>query len=111
RVPKTERLSSSRIKMSGHVLSGALPKKRLERSNNSFVENDQEQSAIFARRFLRSYRLLRFIACRVLGDQQRAPMAIEKGWLTASRNPLHFEYEGAFRSWLVRVLIDEALVI
>ena len=75
------------------------------------MENDQEQSAIFAQRFLRSYRLLHFIACRVLGDQQRAPMAIEKCWLTASRNPLHFEYEGAFRSWLVRVLIDEALVI
>ena len=29
----------------------------------------------------------------------------------ASRNPPRFEYEGAFRSWQVRVLIDEALVI
>ena len=32
-------------------------------------------------------------------------------WLTASRNPPHFEYEGAFQSWLVRILIDEALTI
>ena len=31
--------------------------------------------------------------------------------ITASRNPPTFEYEGAFRSWLVRVLIDEALAI
>jgi DNA-directed RNA polymerase specialized sigma24 family protein len=31
--------------------------------------------------------------------------------ITASRNPPTFECEGAFRSWLVRVLIDEALAI
>jgi hypothetical protein len=32
-------------------------------------------------------------------------------WLTASRNPPRFEYEGEFRRWLVRVLIDEASAI
>lgn len=31
--------------------------------------------------------------------------------LAASGNTPRFEYEGAFRSWLVRVLIDEALVL
>ena len=75
------------------------------------VKSEQEQSAIFARRFLRSYRLLNFVAGRVLGDDERAPIAVENCWRTASRNPLHFAHKGAFRSWLVRVLIDEALAI
>ena len=48
---------------------------------------------------------------RILGDEDRAFVAILNCWQTASRNPPRFEYEGAFRSWLVRVLIDEALAI
>ena len=75
------------------------------------MEIEQEQFALFAQRFLRSYRLLHFIVCRVLGDEERAHVAIQNCWRTASRNPPHFEYEGAFRSWLVRVLINEALAI
>ena len=75
------------------------------------MEIEQGQLAAFMERFLRSYRLLYFIACRVLGDEERAPIAIQNCWRTASRNPPHFEYEGAFRAWLVRVLIDEALAI
>src|SRR5215467_7762045 len=76
-----------------------------------FVKSEQEQSAIFAERFLRAYRLLDFIACRVLCDEQRAHIAIDNCWRRASRNPPRFEYEGAFRSWLIRVLINEALAI
>jgi len=36
---------------------------------------------------------------------------VENCRITASQNPPTFEYEGAFRSWLVRILIDEALVM
>ena len=57
------------------------------------------------------YRLQHFIACRVLGGPDRADDAIENCWLRASLNPPRFEYEGTFRSWLIRVLIDEALAI
>src|SRR5262245_12446367 len=78
---------------------------------NGFVKSEEQQSAIFFQRFLRSYRLLDFIACRVLGDEERAPIAVQNCWRTASCNPAHFEYEGAFRSWLVRILLDEALAI
>jgi hypothetical protein len=35
----------------------------------------------------------------------------EHPWITASCDPPKFEYEGAFRSWLLRILIDEALII
>ena len=75
------------------------------------MEIEGEQPATFADRFLRSYRLLHLIACRVLGNEERAPTPIQNCWRTASRNPPHFEYEGAFRAWLVRVLIEEALAI
>ena len=75
------------------------------------VKSEQEQPAIFVERFLRAYRLLDFMACRVLCDEKRAHIAMHNCWRTASRNPPRFEYEGAFRSWLVRVLIDEALAI
>lgn len=72
---------------------------------------EQEQSTLFSQRFSRSYALLNFIACRVLGDEDKALVAIQNCRQAASRNPPHFEYEGAFRSWLVRILIDEALAI
>jgi hypothetical protein len=67
------------------------------KEHNSLVKSGEEQSAIFFQRFLRNYRLLDFIACRVLGDEERAPIAVHNCWRTASRNPPHFEYEGAFR--------------
>jgi DNA-directed RNA polymerase specialized sigma24 family protein len=81
-------------------------------TNDFFLANRlDEDPAVFHTRFWRCHRLLRFIACRVLGGPERADAAIENCWLKASRNPPRFEYEGAFRSWLLRVLIDEALAI
>ena len=70
-----------------------------------------EDPALFHTRFWRCYRLLHFVACRVLGSPERADDAIENCWRRTSRSRPRFEYEGAFRSWLVRVLIDEALDI
>src|SRR6201989_3029820 len=46
------------------------------KEHNGFVKSEEEQSAIFVRRFLRSYRLLNFIACRILGDEASALVAI-----------------------------------
>jgi DNA-directed RNA polymerase specialized sigma24 family protein len=78
----------------------------------SFVaSNVREDPVIFAARFWRSYRLLHLIACRVLGGPERAEEAVDNCWQTASRGRPRFEYEGAFRSWLLRVLIDEALCL
>lgn len=47
----------------------------------------------------------------VLGSSDLAHHVVENCEITASRNPPRFEGEGAFRSWLVRILIDEALAI
>jgi DNA-directed RNA polymerase specialized sigma24 family protein len=70
-----------------------------------------EQTQGLASRFSRYRRLLYSLACSVLGDIQAAENALENWWRTASRSPTECDYEGAFRSWLVRVLIDEALAI
>ena len=80
---------------------------------NNFISTGSlvEDPAVFHARFWRFYRLQHFIACRVLGGPERADDAIENCWRRTSRNAPRFEYEGAFRSWLIRVLIDEALAI
>jgi DNA-directed RNA polymerase specialized sigma24 family protein len=81
-------------------------------TNDDFIANSREDNhAVFHARFWRCYQLLDFIAARVLGGPERAGDAVENCWLTASRNPPRFEHEGAFRSWLVRVLIDQALLV
>jgi DNA-directed RNA polymerase specialized sigma24 family protein len=85
---------------------------RLHTSENILMPNGlRQQSALFEVRFLRCYKMLHFLACRVLGSSEQAHEVVESCRVTASRNPPTFEYEGAFRSWLVRILIDEALAI
>jgi hypothetical protein len=78
---------------------------------DEYLRSDREHPAIFAVRFSRCHQLLYFIAYRVLESPDRAEVAVENCRLTASRNPPKFECEGAFRGWLLRVLIDEALAI
>jgi DNA-directed RNA polymerase specialized sigma24 family protein len=71
----------------------------------------QEDAALFNARFSRCHGLLYHIACGVLGGTEGARDSVQNCWLTASRNPPKFEHEGAFRSWLLRIVIDEALTI
>jgi DNA-directed RNA polymerase specialized sigma24 family protein len=50
-------------------------------------------------------------ARRVLGGGERMEEAVQNCWPVASRNPPSFESEAAFRSWLFRLLIDEAWAV
>jgi mannose-6-phosphate isomerase-like protein (cupin superfamily) len=70
-----------------------------------------DHSGVFEDWFSRCRGLLHFTACRVLGGRDGAELAVENCRITASRNPPRFDREGAFRSWLLRVLINEALAI
>jgi DNA-directed RNA polymerase specialized sigma24 family protein len=76
--------------------------------NTLCVEFDPK---IFEDRFARSRHLLHFVAVRILGSQDEGADAVRSCKAAASHNPPHFESEGAFRSWLVRILIDEAVVL
>ena len=69
------------------------------------------RSAPFKARFSRCRKMLFFLACRVLGSPEQVHDVVENCKIAASRNPPTFESEGAFRSWLARILIDEALAM
>ena len=62
-------------------------------------------------RAARYRRLLYFVADRVLGNPDKAVIAVEKCLYSAAQHVTAFDREGAFRSWLVRIAIDEALAI
>jgi DNA-directed RNA polymerase specialized sigma24 family protein len=70
-----------------------------------------EDLEVFNARFYSCQKLLVFIAGRVLDRSEDINEAVHSCWITASRSAPRFEDEGAFRSWLLRVLIDEALLI
>jgi DNA-directed RNA polymerase specialized sigma24 family protein len=65
----------------------------------------------FELQFSRCRELLHFIARRILNCVQEAEEAVKNCRLKASRNPPEFSSEGAFKSWLVRILIDEATLL
>jgi DNA-directed RNA polymerase specialized sigma24 family protein len=71
----------------------------------------QEETPVFDTQFSKCRGLLYFIACRVLDDCEGAEEAVQNCLLTATRNTPKFESVGALRSWLLRILIDEALQI
>ena len=73
-----------------------------------YIESDPK---IFEDRFARCRRLLHFLAARILGSQDEAEDVVRNCRAAASRNPPSFESESAFRSWLARILIDEACAL
>lgn len=83
----------------------------VQRKAEQQTRSDHEQLDQFTIWFSRSVEALHFIASLILGGSEMAERAVENCWIGASRNPPHFENEGAFRSWLMRRLISEALSI
>ena len=70
-----------------------------------------EESRSFYVRASRYRGLLHFVANRVLSNPDKADIAVENSLLAAVRLLKPFDTEGAFRRWLVRIAIDEALAI
>jgi DNA-directed RNA polymerase specialized sigma24 family protein len=79
----------------------------------SVPESDhlQEFPTVFNARFSRSHGLLSMTARRLLGGTKGVEEVVQNCWLAASRNPPRFESEAAFRSWLLRLLNKEALIV
>jgi hypothetical protein len=59
----------------------------------------------------RYHDLLSVVAYRVLGNHLEAEQAVQNCLRAVFTNAPTFECEGAFRSWMVRLLIDEAVTI
>jgi len=72
------------------------------------LQGDQEAFNVL---FSKYRRLLYSLASRVLHSHEEAEDAVQNSALLAFCKLPSFKHEGAFRSWLVRVLIDVALFI
>jgi DNA-directed RNA polymerase specialized sigma24 family protein len=68
-------------------------------------------SPLVEARLARYRSLLRFIAARVLQGGEGIEEAVRNCLLAAACSPPRLENEGALRSWLLRLLMDEALQI
>ena len=77
--------------------------------NQELYSSIHQLDIAFLERFWRCESLLHFLAHRILGTHEEAGNAVDKCRIVAARNPPEFEYESAFRSWVARILIDEAL--
>jgi RNA polymerase sigma factor (sigma-70 family) len=69
--------------------------------------NEQALDTLFARH----RRLLHSLAVRILHNHEEAEDAVQNCMVLAFRNLPKFENHGAFRTWLVRILINEAIAI
>jgi len=72
------------------------------------LQGDEEALRVL---FTRYRRLLRDLAYRVLRNQEEAEDAVQSCLLLAYRNLSNVQCRHSFRSWLVRILINEALAI
>ena len=75
------------------------------------LESSADKRISFYVRAERYRRLLYFVAHRVLGNSDRAVIAVENCLLSAARHVTTFDDEGTFRNWLVRLALDESLAI
>jgi RNA polymerase sigma factor (sigma-70 family) len=69
--------------------------------------NEQALDTLFAR----YRRLLHSMAVRILRNHEEAEDAVQNCMVMAFRNLPKFKHHGAFRAWLVRILINEAIAI
>jgi RNA polymerase sigma factor (sigma-70 family) len=61
--------------------------------------------------FSRYYKFLYYLACRVLGGREDAQDAVQNCMLRAVCSLQQFNNDGAFRSWLARILVNEAITL
>jgi len=75
------------------------------------LEPPREHLEDFDARFWRCRQSLLFVARRIIGGEAGVQEAVRNCYRRASRNRLQCRPDGAFRSRLFRILIDEALAV
>jgi DNA-directed RNA polymerase specialized sigma24 family protein len=90
------------------IATESSPAFRLHETELSTFREHQDE---FDTSFWRCRRTLHFIAFRIVGGNDGAECAVSNCWRRASRHRPSFDGEGMFRSWLMRILINEALAI
>jgi Sigma-70 region 2 len=95
------------VEPAAHI--GRLTRKGM--GNRKSDESWRKHFSDFENRFSQNRPLIAFVARRVLDSQEQAEAAVKECFETASRNPPVFTKDGAFRSWILRMVIEEALLI
>ena len=72
----------------------------------SGLQGDKEALEVL---FTRHRRLLCSLAMRMLRNREEAEDAVQNCLLSAFRNLPRFKYQGSFRGWLVRIVMNEAI--
>jgi len=78
---------------------------------NRTSDESSSRPSDFESRFSKNRKLIAFVARRLLDNHADAENAVKKCFKTASRNPPVLANDGAFRSWILRMVIDEALLM
>jgi DNA-directed RNA polymerase specialized sigma24 family protein len=78
---------------------------------NSCTDDLLEHPIVFVERFWQWRDSLYVVAYRVLNDARAATDAVEACFRKACQNPPKFASDGAFGSWLLRILLKEALQV
>jgi DNA-directed RNA polymerase specialized sigma24 family protein len=86
-------------------------KSKTEEPENSCTDDLLEHPIVFVERFWQWRDSLYVVAYRVLGDVRAATDTVEACFRKACQRPPKFESDGAFGSWLLRILLEEALQV
>jgi DNA-directed RNA polymerase specialized sigma24 family protein len=103
------------FRMAASIAEVPLPQLKTDRIQLPGTEQpasgEQDRLDQFAHWFPRCRSTLYFIASLILGSSVGTEDAVRRCRIKAARNLRNFESEGFFRSWIVRILINEALSI
>ncbi|HTP69188.1 MAG TPA: sigma factor [Dongiaceae bacterium] len=80
-----------------------------ERTGEAALDQSLEHPVVFVERFWKWRDSLYVVSLRMLREPQTATDVVEACFRRACAKPPKFESDGAFGSWLLRILIDEAL--
>jgi DNA-directed RNA polymerase specialized sigma24 family protein len=94
-----------------NLLELFLSKSKNEGRESLCADESLEHPIVFVERFWQWRNSLLVVACRVLGDAKAATDTVEACFRKACQRPPKFESDGAFGSWLLRVLLDEAFQV
>jgi DNA-directed RNA polymerase specialized sigma24 family protein len=82
-----------------------------EAGETNVISKNQELKEEFEGRFSRCRNSLYFLAWGALGTVGEAEEALENSYRKARRNARRFNSDGEFGSWMIRMLINEVVLV
>ena len=92
-------------------MSQFTPQGHTRRNHRSEKSTYKTSETSFDLYLSRCHSLLHFTAAHILGSPGKAEIAVRNTISVASQHPARFQSEGAFRSWVLRILIEQSLLL